>query len=175
MILQDSILLIDKPYKWTSFDVVKKIRYWGDGIKVGHIGTLDPLATGLLVLCTGEKTKESKHLVGMDKEYICEFFLGYTTPTFDLESIPLFCSSLEWLQEKDVYQAARYFEGQFFQLPPIYSAIKQEGVRLYRKARNGEDIQLSLRSVCVHSFVIESITWPIVRARITLLFWHLYS
>src|SRR5689334_10549182 len=126
------VLLIDKPLRWTSFDVVNKLRYAlkkvsGKKLKVGHAGTLDPLATGLLIICTGKKTKEIDSYTGMDKEYTGSFFLGATTPSYDLEKEPDAFFPVDHITEELINQTAQKFIGEQQQMPPIFSAIKVDG------------------------------------------------
>src|SRR6478609_4584956 len=123
--LEGKVILIDKPLHWTSFDAVKKIRIQTGVSKVGHAGTLDPLATGLLIICTGRFTKKINEYMGMEKEYTGSFTLGATTPTYDLESEPGNFKSIEDVSEEKIYATAKKFTGQIMQVPPIHSAIKK--------------------------------------------------
>src|SRR5215218_6989054 len=125
------VLLIDKPLRWTSFDVVRKIRYLIKIKKIGHAGTLDPLATGLLIVCTGKFTKKINEYMSMEKEYTGSITLGAITPTYDLESTPEQQKDTTNITEADVKEAAAGFIGHIQQLPPIYSAIKKQGTALY--------------------------------------------
>ena len=161
------VLLIDKPLKWTSFDVVKKIRNKIKIKKVGHAGTLDPLATGLLVICTGKKTKTIESIQATKKEYIGTITLGNTTPSYDLEQE--FDGEFATTHiTKDLIEEARdQFLGDIEQIPPVHSAIKVDGQRVYKKARRGELVELKPRPVTIYSFEIENIIMPVVHFRIT--------
>src|SRR5438270_10758669 len=125
------MLLINKPFQWTSFDVIRKIRYLTKTKKVGHAGTLDPLATGLLIVCTGKFTKKINEYMAQEKEYTGTITLGSTTPTYDLESEPQDFRSFEQVTEEDLQRAAASFTGTILQVPPAHSAIKKEGKRVY--------------------------------------------
>ena len=160
------VLLIDKPYEWTSFDVVNKLR-WGLKVKkIGHAGTLDPLATGLLILCTGKKTKEIEQYQAQEKEYTGTLVVGKTTPSIDLETP--FDSEKEYghLQAEQIKEAAQRFQGNIQQIPPMHSAIKVKGKRVYEHARAGESIQLKARDVQVPVFEITRVELPEVGFRI---------
>ena len=146
------VLLINKPYDWTSFDVVRKIRSLIKIKKIGHAGTLDPLATGLLILCTGRFTKKINEYMSREKEYTGTIQLGSTTPTYDLESIPENFKDTAHITAQHVQKAAKVFEGDIMQVPPIYSAIKKDGKRAYEFARKGHDIVLEPRKITVTKF-----------------------
>ena len=148
------ILLVDKPYEWTSFGVVKRIRYHYKLKKVGHAGTLDPLATGLLILCTGKKTKEIEGLMGMEKEYTGTIELGATTPSFDLETEVVPVASVSHLTESDIKTAVEQLTGWIDQTPPQHSAIKIDGKRAYLSARKGEEVELKSRKVQISTFEV---------------------
>ncbi|WP_219226706.1 tRNA pseudouridine(55) synthase TruB [Pedobacter antarcticus] len=165
---EGELLLINKPYKWTSFDVVGKIRNSLKPLKlkVGHAGTLDPLATGLLILCTGKLTKQIDTFQSEDKEYTGTMVLGATTPSFDMETEVDAEFPLDALTEEDIYAAAIPFTGDIQQYPPAHSAVKINGERLYVKARRGEEQELRLRDVTVHVFEITRIALPEVDFRI---------
>jgi tRNA pseudouridine55 synthase len=160
------VLLVDKPYKWTSFDVVNKIRYAIQYKKIGHAGTLDPLATGLLILCTGKKTKLIESYQAQVKEYTGTIVLGQTTSSYDAETEPTAAVDISHLTEAMLHEATNNFKGAIEQLPPIFSAIKLDGERLYKKARRGETIALKPRTVEIFSFELEQIVFPIVHFRI---------
>jgi len=162
---EGQVLLINKPYDWTSFDVVKKIRRLVKIKKIGHAGTLDPLATGLLILCTGKFTKKINEYMAQEKEYTGSIMLGATTPTYDLESIPENLKDGSQLTQQDVSAAAAIFTGEIMQTPPIYSAIKKDGKRAYELARRGQDVELQPRKITVHSFDTK-LNYPIVEFRI---------
>jgi tRNA pseudouridine55 synthase len=159
---QDKIILINKPIGWTSFDVVKKIRNCLGVRKVGHAGTLDPLATGLLILCTGKKTKEINEIQEMEKEYLGEFTLGQTTDSFDLESPPKFVSDCKNVHPDSIIEIAKKFVGTIEQIPPEFSAIKVDGQRAYIKARKGEKQSIQPRKITLHSFEILKIEIPLI-------------
>ncbi len=160
------LLLIDKPLHWTSFDVVRKIRGRLRIKKVGHAGTLDPLATGLLILCTGKFTKKINEYMAQEKEYTGSFTLGAITPTYDLESLPEQHRDFAGITESIIQQAIISFTGEIRQMPPIYSAIKKQGTPLYELARRGETVELQSRTVFIHAFEIVSVSLPLVRFRI---------
>ena len=160
------LLLIDKPLHWTSFDVVRKIRGRLRIKKVGHAGTLDPLATGLLIVCTGKFTKKINEYMAQEKEYTGSFTLGAITPTYDLESEPEQHREFAGITESMIQQAVVSFTGEIQQLPPVYSAIKKQGTPLYELARRGETIELQARTVFIHAFEITAFILPLVRFRI---------
>ncbi len=155
--LDGKVLLIDKPMEWTSFDVANKVRAIVKVKKVGHAGTLDPLATGLLIICTGKYTKKINEYMGMEKEYTGTFTLGATTPTFDLESEPENFQTIEHLSAEQIHAATAAFKGNILQLPPQHSAIKKNGERLYISARKGAFVEVEPRPVTIHAFDIEKI------------------
>ena len=165
---EGELLLINKPYKWTSFDVVGKIRNSLKPLKlkVGHAGTLDPLATGLLILCTGKLTKQIDTFQAEDKEYTGTMILGATTPSFDMETVVDQEYPLTNLTEEAIYAATAPFTGDIQQYPPAHSAVKVNGERLYVKARRGEEQELRLRFVSVPVFEITRIALPEVDFRI---------
>ncbi|HEX8278175.1 MAG TPA: tRNA pseudouridine(55) synthase TruB [Segetibacter sp.] len=160
------VILVDKPLNWTSFDVIRKIRALIKIKKVGHAGTLDPLATGLLIVCTGKFTKKINDYMGMEKEYTGTFTLGSLTPTYDLESTPTEIKDISGLTEEQIHNATRLFTGEIQQVPPIHSAIKKNGKPVYLMARKGIDVQLEPRSVIINSFTIEKIELPTVYFRV---------
>jgi tRNA pseudouridine55 synthase len=157
------VLLVDKPLEWTSFQAVSKIRYTlqkKSGIKklkVGHAGTLDPLATGLLILCVGKKTKEIDSFMGLEKEYVAEIKFGSTTPSYDLESEPDATFDTEHLTLEAIEAILPQFTGTIEQFPPVFSAIKQGGVRAYEKARAGEEVIMKARTITIHE--LEVLGW----------------
>jgi tRNA pseudouridine55 synthase len=165
---EGELLLINKPYKWTSFDVVGKIRNSLKPLKlkVGHAGTLDPLATGLLILCTGKLTKQIDTFQAEEKEYTGTMVLGATTPSFDMETVVDQEFSMDGLTEEAIYAATAPFTGDIQQYPPAHSAVKVNGERLYVKARRGEEPELRLREVSVPVFEITRIELPEVDFRI---------
>jgi tRNA pseudouridine55 synthase len=162
------LLLINKPYKWTSFDVVGKLRnaFKPLKLKVGHAGTLDPLATGLLIICTGKMTKQIDTFQAEEKEYTGTMVLGATTPTYDLESEPEKKFEVGHLTEEEIRVACAQFTGNIQQYPPAHSAIKVDGERLYEKARRGEEVELKLRNVTISEFEITRIELPEVDFRV---------
>ena len=163
---QDRVLLIDKPYDWTSFDVVRKVRNVLKIRKIGHAGTLDPLASGLLILCTGKFTKKINEYMASEKEYIGSFTLGATTPTYDLESEPENFLPYDHLTEAEIVQATAPFTGDILQVPPMHSAIKKDGKRVYKLARQGKEIELEPRKIQIKEFEITKIELPLVHFRI---------
>ncbi len=161
--LTGQVLLIDKPLHWTSFQVVNKLRYEIKKafnlkkIKVGHAGTLDPLATGLLILCTGKMTKQIDTFQGQVKEYTGTLVLGSTTPSFDLETEIDETFSTEHITEELIHQTTKQFVGDIEQIPPVFSALKKDGKRLYEFARAGEHVEIKSRKVNVQTFEITDI------------------
>ena len=163
---EGKVILLDKPLHWTSFDAVRKIRNSIGIKKVGHAGTLDPLATGLLIICTGKKTKMINEYMAQVKEYTGSITLGAVTPTYDLESLPEQHKDYSKLTEQQIKEAVQTFLGETDQFPPIYSAIKKKGTPLYELARRGEDIELKARRINISVFEITSIELPLVHFRI---------
>lgn len=160
------VLLIDKPLRWTSFDVVRKVRSLVRTKKVGHAGTLDPLATGLLIVCTGKFTKRINEYMAREKEYTGTITLGATTPTYDLESEPRDFKPIDHLTTPGIEAATKQFTGDIQQLPPAHSAIKVDGKRLYELARAGKEVKLEPRSVNISVFEITAVELPIVHFRV---------
>lgn len=160
------VLLIDKPFQWTSFDVVNKLRYKLRIKKIGHAGTLDPLATGLLIICTGRMTKRIEEFMGLEKEYTGKFILGQSTPSHDLETEVTELKDISNLTEEQVHAATHALTGSISQVPPIHSAIKVGGKRAYHFARKGHDIELKHRDVEVKEFEITNISFPEATFRI---------
>ncbi|MDP5172384.1 MAG: tRNA pseudouridine(55) synthase TruB [Bacteroidia bacterium] len=150
--LAGAMLLIDKPKEWTSFDVVNKIRYAINIKKVGHAGTLDPLATGLLIICTGKFTKKLTELQGMDKEYEVIFKLGATTASYDAEQPEENLCDATHITREQVAAAMTTFLGEIDQVPPVFSAIKVNGKRAYKSARQGQEVELKSRRVSILAF-----------------------
>ena len=163
---EGKLILIDKPYEWTSFDVVRKIRYLVKTKKVGHAGTLDPLATGLLIVCTGRFTKKINEYMAREKEYTGIITLGAVTPTYDLESEPRDFQSYAEITQEQLEAATQQFTGNIMQVPPIHSAIKKEGKRVYELARRGEEVQLDPRPVTISAFEIVKTELPEVHFRV---------
>lgn len=164
--LDGQVVLIDKSMQWTSFDAANKIRSLIKIKKVGHAGTLDPLATGLLIICTGKFTKKINEYMGMEKEYVGTITLGATTPTYDLESDPENFISTDHLTDEQIHAATKQFEGDILQMPPQHSAIKKNGERLYVSARKGITVEMEARPVTIRSFTIEKIDLPIVHFKV---------
>ena len=163
---EGQVLLINKPLEWTSFDVVKKVRNIIRVKKVGHAGTLDPLATGLLIVCTGKFTKKINEYMAQEKEYTGTFTLGATTPTYDLESEPGNFKSVESVTADTIRTVTKKFIGEIMQVPPAHSAIKQEGKRVYELARQGKEVILEPRKLTIHEFEIVSVDMPLVYFRV---------
>ena len=160
------VLLIDKSLHWTSFDAVRKIRNTIKIKKVGHAGTLDPLATGLLIICTGKFTKKINEYMEQEKEYTGSFTLGAVTPTYDKESAPQDFKDYSSITETQIKNAAQNFVGEIQQFPPIYSAIKKDGVALYELARRGEETELQPRAIKISVFEITNIALSEVSFRV---------
>lgn len=162
---EGQVILINKPLTWTSFDVVRKIRNTTKA-KTGHAGTLDPLATGLLICCTGKMTKKINEVQAQEKEYTGTFTLGAVTPTYDLESEPTGFKSLDALTPAIIHAATQQFTGELLQLPPIHSAIKQNGKPIYELARKGVEVKVEPRKIFIRTFEITSIELPVVHFRV---------
>lgn len=162
------LLLVNKPYEWTSFDVVGKLRnsFKPLKLKVGHAGTLDPLATGLLIICTGRMTKQIDTFQAEEKEYTGTMVLGATTPSYDMETEADQTFSISNLTDDAIRNACEQFTGDIQQYPPAHSAIKIDGERLYEKARRGEEVELRLRNVTITAFEITRIELPEVDFRV---------
>ena len=165
-LIEGEILLINKPLKWTSFQVVNKIRWLIKTkfnikkIKVGHAGTLDPLADGLLIICTGKMTKKIDQFQNLDKIYTGNFFLGATIPSYDLETELDSVKPINNISEKLISKALKSFNGKITQTPPIFSAIKHKGKKLYEYARKGETVKIKEREVLIHEFIITKYQLP---------------
>lgn len=162
------LLLVDKPLTWTSFDVVGKIRNSTriKKIKVGHAGTLDPLATGLLIVCTGKLTKKVDEFLAEEKEYTGTITLGATTPSYDLETEVNHTFPTNHITNEMLLEVAKTFEGEIEQVSPVYSALRIDGERAYHKARRGEEVKMKSRKVTIEAFEITKIEMPIVSFRI---------
>lgn len=171
--LSGEIILIDKPLEWTSFQVVNKIRwiikstYGVKKIKVGHAGTLDPLATGLLIICTGKMTKSIEQFMGQEKEYTGTFTLGATTPSYDLETPINMEFPINHIDEEMLQATLSKFIGTIDQQPPVFSALKKDGKRLYEYAREGTQVEVPHRKVNVHDFNLTQIDLPNVDFRVS--------
>lgn len=166
------VLLIDKPLTWTSFQVVNKLR-WEirqrfniKKIKVGHAGTLDPLATGLLIICTGKQTKQIDTYQGQVKEYTGTFTVGATTPSYDLETTVNNTFPIAHISEELLHETIQQFTGEIQQKPPIFSAIKKDGKRLYELARKGETTEIKERTVTIYKFEITKVKLPEIEFKI---------
>jgi tRNA pseudouridine55 synthase len=163
---EGQLLLIDKPFEWTSFDAVRKVRYLTKTKKVGHAGTLDPLATGLLIICTGKFTKKINEYMAQEKEYTGTITIGAKTPTYDLESEPVDFKAYDHISEEDLNACVKKFTGPILQTPPIHSAIKKEGKRVYELARRGVDVKLEPRPVTIYDFEIVKFELPLIHFRV---------
>ncbi|HTH82067.1 MAG TPA: tRNA pseudouridine(55) synthase TruB [Mucilaginibacter sp.] len=165
---EGELLLVNKPYKWTSFDVVGKLRnsFKPLKLKVGHAGTLDPLATGLLIICTGKMTKQIDSFQAEEKEYTGTMILGATTPSYDMETEVDEKFDTSNLYDEQIRNACKQFMGDIQQYPPAHSAVKIDGERLYEKARRGEEVELRLRNVTISEFEITRIELPEVDFRV---------
>jgi tRNA pseudouridine55 synthase len=163
---RNEVLLIDKPLKWTSFDVVNKVRYAGKYKKVGHAGTLDPLATGLLILCTNKKTKEIDTYQAQEKEYTGTLVLGKTTPSVDLETDFDAEYSIDHITSEAINQVKAQLTGIIEQIPPAHSAIKVDGKRAYESARKGQEVVIKSRQVEIKEFDIDTTNFPELSFRI---------
>jgi len=171
--LNGQVLLIDKPLKWSSFQAVNKLKYLlinkvglPKKFKIGHAGTLDPLATGLLLICTGKFTKRISELQGQAKEYTGTFYIGATTPSYDLETEIDQTFPTEHIDETLIHETVKQFLGEIDQKPPIFSAIKKDGVRLYEHARAGETIEIESRKTTIHEFEITRVALPEIDFRV---------
>ena len=167
------MILIDKELNWTSFDVVSKLRNSIKKklnikkIKVGHAGTLDPLATGLLIICTGKMTKRINEFAGLNKTYIGKITIGSTTPSYDLETKPNVFYPTAHIDENLIIETAKKFVGKIDQKPPVFSAVKKDGVRLYKLARKGVKVEVEKREIIIHNFLIRSVNFPEVEFSLT--------
>ena len=166
LLKEGGMLLIDKPYKWTSFYAISKVRKMIHA-KIGHAGTLDPLATGLLICCTGKFTKKISDFQKLPKEYTGIIHLGALTPTYDLESEPQDFKPTDHINEQQIVDATTAFTGTIQQIPPIHSAIKKDGKRAYELARKGAEIVLQPREITISEFEITKITMPEVHFRVS--------
>lgn len=166
--IEGELLLINKPLEWTSFDVVNFLRsfirkvYNIKKLKVGHAGTLDPLATGLLIICTGKKTKQIEQYMGMDKVYVGRMELGATTPSFDKETEVNETFDISQLSEEKLKEKAKLFVGEIDQVPPAYSAVKIDGKRAFTYARKQNEVEIKSRKVTIHQFELVNIELPYV-------------
>lgn len=166
------VLLFDKNLEWTSFDVVQRVRntlcrkMGIKKLKVGHAGTLDPLATGLLILCTGKATKRIEEFQAQEKEYIAVLKLGAVTPSFDRETEEENQVDCSHISEQDFKMAIKSFEGEIDQVPPVFSAVKVKGKRAFDYARNGEDVKLQAKKIVIKEIVVENFNFPFVQIKV---------
>ncbi|OHX67980.1 tRNA pseudouridine(55) synthase TruB [Flammeovirga pacifica] len=158
-------VLVDKPLEWTSFGVVKKLRWEMKVKKVGHAGTLDPLATGLLILCTGKSTKTIDQIQGQIKEYEGEMVIGQTTPSHDLETEVDSESDISHITEENIHALLPQFTGKIMQVPPMHSAIKVDGVRVYKHARKGKEVKIDPREIEIMELEVTKIDLPKIQFR----------
>ncbi|MBG42729.1 MAG: tRNA pseudouridine(55) synthase TruB [Aequorivita sp.] len=169
---EGQVILIDKPLEWTSFQAVNKVRWlirksFGiKKIKVGHAGTLDPLATGLLIICTGKFTKKIDTFQAQEKEYTGTFSLGATTPSYDLETEIDQTFDISEITSEKIKKATQQFLGEIQQQPPVFSALKKEGKRLYEFARSGEEVEIPFRTVTISEFEITKVELPNIDFRV---------
>ncbi len=171
--LDGQILLIDKPLTWTSFQAVNKLKYilkreynLPKKFKIGHAGTLDPLATGLLIICTGKFTKRITEIQSQAKEYTGTITVGATTPSYDLETEIDATFSTEHITDELIQETVKQFMGEIDQKPPVFSAIKKDGKRLYEHARAGEEVEIAFRKTTIHEFEITRIALPEIDFRV---------
>ncbi len=163
---EGQVLLINKPLEWTSFDVVRKIRNTIKIKKVGHAGTLDPLATGMLILCTGKFTKRINEYMAQEKEYTGAITLGAVTPTYDLESEPQDFKDYSGVTPEQLQAIAAQYTGEIMQVPPMHSAIKKDGKRVYELARKGLTVELEPRRITIKEFEFTKIEMPVLHFRV---------
>lgn len=171
--LEGKILLFDKPFGWTSFDLVRKVRnslfrqLKIKKLKVGHAGTLDPLATGLMILCTGKATKQIELLQSGEKEYIATLKIGATTPSYDMETMEDYQYPTDHISENLLKETFKQFTGNILQVPPVFSAVKIDGKRAYEHARKGDEPELKPKNIVINSIELVSFQMPEVVLRIT--------
>jgi tRNA pseudouridine55 synthase len=172
-ILNGQIILIDKPLKWSSFQAVNKLKYvlknqfnLPKKFKIGHAGTLDPLATGLLIICTGKFTKTISEIQSQTKEYTGTFTVGATTPSYDLETEVDATFPTEHITAELIQETTQQFIGEIDQKPPVFSAIKKDGKRLYEHARAGEEVEIAFRKTTIYEFEITRIALPEIDFRV---------
>ncbi len=172
-ILNGQVILIDKPLKWSSFQAVNKLKYvlkhqfnLPKKFKIGHAGTLDPLATGLLIICTGKFTKTISEIQSQTKEYTGTFTIGATTPSYDLETEVDATFPTEHISNELIQETTKQFIGEIDQKPPLFSAIKKDGKRLYEHARAGEEIEIAHRKTTIYEFEITRIALPEIDFRV---------
>ncbi len=163
---EGKVLLIDKPLEWTSYDVIRKLRKIINIKKIGHAGTLDPLATGLLIVCTGKFTKKINEYMAQEKEYTGTITLGAVTSTYDRESEPENFKSLDGITQEIIKEKTKQFTGEILQTPPIHSAIKQNGKPVYLMARKGLNVVLEPREISIKEFEITKIDLPVISFKV---------
>lgn len=163
---EGKVLLLDKPLEWTSYDVIRKLRKIINLKKIGHAGTLDPLATGLLIVCTGKFTKKINEYMSQEKEYTGTITLGAVTPTYDRESEPVEIKSVDGITEEKIKEKTKEFTGEILQTPPIHSAIKQNGKPVYLLARKGADVILEPRKITIKEFEITKVEIPVISFKV---------
>ncbi len=163
---EGKVLLIDKPLEWTSYDVIRKLRKIINIKKIGHAGTLDPLASGLLIVCTGKFTKKINEYMAQEKEYTGTITLGAVTPTYDRESAPEGFKPLDGISDEIITEKTKQFTGEILQTPPIHSAIKQNGKPVYLMARKGLDVVLEPRKITIKEFEITKIDLPVITFKV---------
>ncbi len=171
--LNGQVLLIDKPLKWSSFQAVNKLKYalinqlgLPKKFKIGHAGTLDPLASGLLIVCTGKFTKNISEIQGQAKEYTGTFYIGATTPSYDLETTVDQTFPTDHIDYALIHETVKQFLGEIDQKPPVFSAIKKDGKRLYEHARAGEEVLIEARKTTIYEFEITRIALPEIDFRV---------
>jgi tRNA pseudouridine55 synthase len=170
--IEGEVLLFDKPYQWTSFDLVRKVRnmirtkFNYPKIKVGHAGTLDPLASGLLIVCTGKSTKQINSFQDQEKEYIAGILLGKTTPSYDLETEFDQEYPTDHITEEGIVEALKAFVGELDQIPPIFSAKFIDGKRAYEYARKGEEVEMKASKITIHEIELLSMDFPEISIRV---------
>ena len=172
--LEGQVILIDKPLTWSSFQAVNKLKYilkrkydLPKKFKIGHAGTLDPLATGLLIICTGKFTKKITEIQAQAKEYTGTITVGATTPSYDLETEVDATFPTEQITEASILETTKQFLGEIDQKPPVFSAIKKDGKRLYEHARAGEEVEIAFRKTTIYEFEITRIALPEIDFRVT--------
>ena len=169
---EGEVLLFNKELNWTSFDVVNKVRYnlcqklGIKKLKVGHAGTLDPLATGLIILCTGKATKRIEEIQQQEKEYIATLKIGATTPSYDLETEEDSSADYKHVTKELIELALQKFIGEINQVPPVFSAVKIKGKRAFDYARNGEEIELQAKKIVIHKITLEQFELPFIQIRV---------
>lgn len=172
-VLNGQVILLDKPLHWSSFQAVNKLKYLlkrkfnlSKKFKIGHAGTLDPLASGLLIICTGKFTKQITEIQAQAKEYTGTFFIGATTPSYDLETEIDARFDIDHISDQTIEEARLQFLGEIDQIPPVFSAIKKDGKRLYEHARAGETVEIAARKTTIYEFELTRIALPEIDFRV---------